>query len=155
MRPLLILELLNEVAQKDGRQNITHHDIELVRKSCVFTTHTPVVAGHDQFSLTLVRQVLGSLRRYIDTGDALSVNLAKRITNNATSQAWASGEARLNMTYLALTMSRYVNGVARKHGEVSRELLGDYGIDAITNGVHVERWASKPIARLFDRYIPG
>ncbi len=152
---LLILELLDEVAQKEGRQNIIRHDIEIVRKSCVFTTHTPVTAGHDQFSLTLVRQVLGSLRRYVDTGDALSVNLAKRITNNATSQALESGEARLNMTYLALTMSRYVNGVARKHGKVSRELLGDYGIDAITNGVHVGRWVSKPIATLFDLYIPG
>ncbi len=152
---LLILELLDEAAKKEGRENITRHNIEVVRKSCVFTTHTPVAAGHDQFPLKLVSQVLGSLRRYVDTGDALSVNLAKRITNNATSQAWASGEAKLNMTYLALTMSHYVNGVARKHGEVSRELLGDYGIDAITNGVHIERWVSKPIARLFDCYVPG
>ncbi len=152
---LLILELLDEIAQKEGRQNIIRPDIETACKSCVFTTHTPVAAGHDQFSLTLVRQVLGSLRRYVDTGDALSVNLAKRITNNATNQALESGEAKLNMTYLALTMSRYVNGVAKKHGEVSRELLGDYGIDAITNGVHVGRWVSKPIAALFDFYIPG
>lgn len=149
----LIPELLNEATRAEGRENIIHRDIQLVRKACVFTTHTPVFAGHDQFPIALVRQVLGSLDRYIDNNDSL--NIVKRITNNANEQELISGAAKLNMTYLALTMSRYVNGVARKHGEVSRELLGDHGIDAITNGVHVKRWVTKPIAKLFDRYVPS
>ena len=61
----------------------------------------------------------------------------------------------LNLTYLALNFSHYVNGVAMRHGEVSRRMFGGYTIDAITNGVHVERWTSEPFRTLFDRYISG
>jgi starch phosphorylase len=60
----------------------------------------------------------------------------------------------LNMTYLALNLSRYVNGVAKKHGEVSRLMFAEYDIDAITNGVHAATWVSKPFSELYDRYIP-
>ena len=58
------------------------------------------------------------------------------------------------MTYLGLNMSRYINGVAKKHGEISRLLFAGYCIDAITNGVHVGRWVSPPFAELFDRHVP-
>jgi glycogen phosphorylase len=67
----------------------------------------------------------------------------------------------LNMTYLALNLSRYVNGVAKKHGEVSQLLLlpkdafHHYQIDHITNGVHLATWASPSFAGLFDRHVPG
>jgi len=61
----------------------------------------------------------------------------------------------LNMTYLALNLSHYVNGVAKKHGEVSRLMFAGYNIDAITNGVHAATWTADPLARLYDRYISG
>lgn len=59
------------------------------------------------------------------------------------------------MTYLALNLSHYVNGVAKKHGEISRLMFAEYTIDAITNGVHAATWVSEPFQRLYDRYIPG
>ena len=61
----------------------------------------------------------------------------------------------LNMTYLALNFSHYVNGVAMRHGEVSRRMFGGYHIDAITNGVHAATWVSEPFRTLFDRHIPS
>ena len=56
----------------------------------------------------------------------------------------------LNMTFLALNLSHYVNGAAQKHGEVSRHLFGGDAIDAITNGVHAAAWVSPPFQKLFD-----
>ena len=58
------------------------------------------------------------------------------------------------MTYLGLNMSRYVNGVAKKHGQVSRLMFAGYHIDAITNGVHAATWASPPFQALYDGHIP-
>jgi glycogen phosphorylase len=133
---LLSLELLEEEAKKAGRAAINHDDVEAVRRKCVFTTHTPVPAGHDQFPLDLVIRVLGR-REIYDMKDVFCC------------------EGRLNMTYLALNLSHYVNGVAKKHGEVSRLMFAGYKIDAITNGVHAATWTSPPFQELYDKYIPG
>ena len=133
---LLTLELLDEEARNAGRKSINHDDVEAVRKKCVFTTHTPVPAGHDQFPMDLVSRVLGR-REIYDMKDVFCC------------------EGRLNMTYLALNLSHYVNGVAKKHGEVSRLMFAGYNIDAITNGVHVATWTAAPFQELYDRYIPG
>lgn len=133
---LLALELLDEAAGEAGRSLPTRDDVEAVRRKCVFTTHTPVAAGHDQFPLALVHQVLGR-HEVEEMKDVFCCN------------------DLLNMTYLALNLSRYVNGVAKKHGEISRLMFAGYDIDAITNGVHAATWASEPFARLFDHYIPG
>jgi starch phosphorylase len=133
---LLALELLDEEAQRSGRQSITAEDIEAVRRKCVFTTHTPVPAGQDQFPLDLVSRVLG--RGEVDEmRDVFCCNDV------------------LNMTYLALNLSHYINGVAKKHGEIFRLMFAGYNIDAITNGVHAATWALEPFAQLYDRYIPG
>ena len=59
------------------------------------------------------------------------------------------------MTFLALSLSHYVNGVAKKHGEVSQLMFAQYKIDAITNGVHVATWAAPSFQTLFDRRMPG
>jgi len=134
---LLTVELLQQTATSAGKPAATKDDIEAVRKKCVFTTHTPVPAGHDQFPMDLVRQVLG---------DHHEINRMKDV--------FCQGDV-LNMTYLALRMSRYVNGVAKKHGEVSRLMFAPYQIDSITNGVHAATWVSDPFQRLFDRHIPG
>jgi starch phosphorylase len=65
------------------------------------------------------------------------------------------GDEGLNMTLLALNLSHYVNGVAKKHGEVSRGMFPGYSIDSITNGVHSYTWTSESFKRLYDKYIPG
>ena len=133
---LLALELLDEQAQRGGRQSFTHDDVQAVRKKCIFTTHTPVPAGQDSFPKDLANQVLGrpevdEIRDVFYCGD------------------------HLDMTFLALNLSHYVNGVARKHGEISRLLFAGYTIDAITNGVHAATWATEPFSRLYDRYVSG
>jgi len=129
---LLVLELLRERKEKEE----AGWDFEGVRKSCVFTTHTPVSAGHDQFSYSLVQNVLGKY---------LPPEIIKML----------GGEDNLNMTFLALNLSHYVNGVAKKHGEVSRGIFPGYPIDSITNGVHSYTWTSDSFKRLYDKYIPG
>lgn len=133
---LLTLELLDEAAQRSGSEMITETEVAAVRRQCVFTTHTPVEAGHDKFPMDMVRQVLG------DHPVFLMENVF-------------CCEDMLNMTYLALNLSHYVNGVAKKHGEVSRIMFGGYKIDAITNGVHAARWTSPAFQKLFDEHIPG
>jgi starch phosphorylase len=64
-------------------------------------------------------------------------------------------QGRLNMTYLALNLSGFVNGVAKKHGEVSSLMYAGYIIDSITNGVHAATWTAAPFRRLNDRYVPS
>jgi starch phosphorylase len=134
---LLTLELLEEEAKKGGRDSVIRDDIEAVRKKCIFTTHTPVPAGHDQFPTDLVAGILGHREVFAKMQDIFCC------------------EGRLNMTYLALNLSHYVNGVAKKHGEVSRQMFTGYAIDAITNGVHTSTWVAEPFQALFDCYIPG
>ena len=132
---LLTLELLDEQVRDKEDEAITPDAIAAVHEQCVFTTHTPVAAGHDQFPMDLVRQVLGHHKAF---------TLEGVFCCNST----------LNMTYLALNLSRYVNGVAKKHGEISQQMFEGYKIDAITNGIH-SRWVSEPMQDLFDRHIPG
>jgi starch phosphorylase len=129
---LLTLELLHE--RKKNQES--GWDIDRVRRMCVFTTHTPVPAGMDQFSYDLVEQVLDG---FID------INFLKRI----------GGEEKLNMTLLALNLSHYENGVAKEHGVVSREMFPGYRIDSITNGVHSATWVCESFQTLYDKYIPG
>lgn len=64
-------------------------------------------------------------------------------------------QGELNMTWLALNLSRYINGVAKRHAEISRHLFAPYTIDAITNGIHAASWAAAPIAAMLDTYVPG
>jgi starch phosphorylase len=133
---LLTLALLEEEARKRGEGTFTRDDLEAVRERCVFTTHTPVAAGHDKFPLELAARVIG-MPQLREMEDVLC------------------HEGLLNMTYLALNLSEYVNGVAKKHGEVSRLMFAHHEVDAITNGVHLATWASRPFQELFDRRIPG
>ncbi|MEK6759549.1 MAG: alpha-glucan family phosphorylase [Deltaproteobacteria bacterium] len=111
-------------------------DIEKVKDLCVFTTHTPVEAGHDKFSYDLVREVVGEI---------IPFDVLKTL----------AGPDKLNLTLLAMNLSQYINGVAKKHGEVSKVLFPGYKIQAITNGVHTFTWTCESFARLYDKYIPG
>ncbi|MBZ5491927.1 MAG: alpha-glucan family phosphorylase [Acidobacteriia bacterium] len=133
---LLALALLEEHVAGRSPAESSAEETAFVRKKCVFTTHTPVPAGHDQFSNGLVRRVLGDER-----------------TATLERAGCLSGEV-LNMTDLALRFSHYINGVAMQHGEVSRGMFPEYSIRAITNGVHAGTWASLPFQELYDRHIP-
>jgi starch phosphorylase len=132
---LLCLHLLER--QLGGRPHWEARvgDVEAVARRCIFTTHTPVPAGHDRFTMELTRTVLTDKAALLDT-------LA----------LWEGAE--LNMTRLALRCSRFINGVAMRHQEVSQEMFPEFPIGAITNGVHATTWTSEPFRRLFDRHIP-
>ncbi|MFH1589922.1 MAG: alpha-glucan family phosphorylase [archaeon] len=110
--------------------------LEEVREKCVFTTHTPVPAGHDQFPRELAEPMLG---------DLLTSEMKKDLFI----------DEKLNMTYLGLKFSKFINGVAKKHGEVSRSMFPGYHIESITNGVHSKFWTSPPFRELFDKYLKG
>src|SRR6476661_176552 len=120
---LLTLELLGEEAEKAGRESIRGEDIDKVRCKCVFTTHTPVPAGHDRFPMEFLTRAFPERRDFLDLKDASSAELLRRVlqaeTNFPDLQEAAKRGASLNMTHLALNMSTYVNGVATLHGEVS------------------------------------
>ncbi|MGQ0667805.1 MAG: alpha-glucan family phosphorylase [Nitrospiraceae bacterium] len=132
---LLVIGLLEEErAAKGADQPVTPETVDAVRHRCVFTTHTPVPAGHDQFPSDMAHRVLGD-------------------------RLWGwlkicGQDTVLNMTALALRCSRYVNGVAMKHGEVSHSLFPGYPIHSITNGVHAATWTAPSFQALYDRRVP-
>ncbi len=112
-------------------------DVEAVRGRCVFTTHTPVPAGHDRFPEELVREVLGDLQ-------------AERLA-----ELGCLDRGELNMTELGMTFSHYINAVSLRHHQVSQAMFPQFRIASVTNGVHAGRWAAPSFRRLFDRHIPG
>ena len=156
---LLTIELLDEETQLSGHTSIKADDIERVRSKSVFTTHTPVPAGHDKFPVEYLTRLFPDLSRMFDGKDPSSVDLIKGILQVEQSypdlQEAARRGASLNMTHLALSLSNYVNGVAKLHGEVSRRMFPNVPIEAITNGVHAATWASPSFRDLFDRLIPS
>ena len=154
---LLALELLGEEAEKAGRTSIRGEDIEKVRSKCIFTTHTPVPAGHDRFPMEYLTRVFPDQNSFFDLKDASSADLVKNVLQAEQAypdlQEAARAGASVNMTYLALGMSTYVNGVAKLHGETSRKMFPQVPIEAITNGVHAVTWTSPAFKELFDRCI--
>lgn len=133
---LLVLELGYEEMQRRGLKQVDREIAVAVRTWCVFTTHTPVPAGHDQFPLSLLHRVLTDFDHAYDKS-AVEFCL----------------DGVLNMTYLALDNSHYINGVAKRHGEISRQMFGQYKIDSITNGVHAGFWIAPAIQAVLDRHI--
>ena len=156
---LLSLELLAEEAREAGRASIRGEDIEKVRGKCVFTTHTPVPAGHDRFPMEYLTRVFPKQTEFLDLKDASAADFMKRVLQAEQTypgiREAARGGATLNLTQLALSLSTYVNGVAKVHGETSRQMFPHVPIEAITNGVHAGTWTSPAFQQLFDRYIPS
>ncbi len=109
-------------------------DIECVKEKCVFTTHTPVAAGHDTFDIEMVGRVI---KDYYPWHTKL-----------------AEHDGKFNMTYLALNLSTYVNGVAKRHKEVSMQMFPGREIHSITNGIHSSTWISNNMALVFSNHIP-
>ncbi|MGH9297972.1 MAG: alpha-glucan family phosphorylase [Acidimicrobiales bacterium] len=146
-------ELLHELAPDSGRAPTFHMNeghsallvlrelddmpLDLVRQHCAFTTHTPVVAGHDRFSADAVEQVLGARRA--EQLDSLGCLV----------------DGELNMTELGIAGSSFVNGVSLRHREVTEAMFPGVEIASVTNGIHVATWAGPPVAALFDCHLPG
>jgi starch phosphorylase len=133
---LVTLALLEEQTWARGLQAMEPAEREAVSQHCVFTTHTPLAAGHDEFPVDLVREALGDEQ------------------TNFLIEAQCCGNGVLSMTNVALSFSRYVNGVSMRHEEVARKIFSNHQVDAITNGVHAVTWTSPPFRQLYDRYIP-
>jgi len=121
----LTLELLKE----------NNFDDKEVRKRCAFTTHTPIAAGHDVFPYDLAWNIVGNM---------LPWHIKK-----------VAGDEMLSMTLLAMNESSYTCGVSRIHGKVAADMLGNGNIDYITNGIHHPTWASSPIRKMLDTYVPN
>ena len=134
---LLTLALLESEMGGGPLNSPTEADIQQVRNKCVFTTHTPVPAGHDRFSTEQAIRILG--------GDRTS----------RLEQLGIFEDNLLNMTILTLRFSRYANDVAMQHGKISREIFPQYQIDAITNDVHTPTWISEPVQQMLDTHIPS
>ena len=106
-----------------------------VRRRCVFTTHTPVSAGHDEFPFDLVKSVLTPTQ----LESLAKIQLPSR---------------DLNMTQLALHLSGFVNGVTKRHAALSRQLFPGFPFESITNGVHSGTWTAPSLQKLFDEHVP-
>jgi starch phosphorylase len=134
----LTLELLHEFKMdiEEVWDESRIWNAEPVKNLCVFTTHTPVEAGHDKFTYELYRKVIG---------DYFPENILKKL----------AGDDNVNMTLLGFNLSNHVNGVAKKHGEVSQNMFPGYEINAITNGVHSYTWTCEYMKKLYDKYLPG
>jgi glycogen phosphorylase len=133
----LTLELLRRRRRSDPGTNRLAHEVDHVRDMCVFTTHTPVEAGHDRFAYEDVARILGTEFVPLDEIKPLA------------------GEDRLNMTRLALNLSGYINGVARRHAETTQRMFPGYRIAAITNGVHAPTWTHGAFAKLYQAILPN
>jgi len=125
-----------------------------VSREVVFTTHTPVPAGHDRFDAGLIEEHIGPLREALGLSKESLLGLGRENANN--------GDELFCMTVLALRLSRRANAVSALHAEVSRamwtglfrdKLEDDIPIGHITNGVHVPSWLAPQMFRLYDRHL--
>ena len=134
---LLGVELLRRFAYRpeEVRDGEPLYDIPRIREMCSFTTHTPVESGHDRFDYELVNRVFDK------TFDLSPIRPL-------------AGETSFNMTRLALSLSEYVNGVAKSHADISNKMFPGYNVHAITNGVHPFTWTADSFSKIYDRYIP-
>ena len=125
-----------------------------VSREVVFTTHTPVPAGHDRFDAGLIEEHIGPLRESLGLSQESLMGLGRENSGN--------GEELFCMTVLALRLSRRANAVSALHAEVSRHMWtglyrdkveDDVPIGHITNGVHVPSWLAPQMFRLYDRHL--
>ncbi len=135
---LLALDLLRRYPRPPDQvdANDIVYDVGPVRDRCVFTTHTPVEAGHDRFPYDLVSRLLDG---YVDVAQLKLL----------------AGADNMNMTHLALKLSGYVNGVASRHAETTNRMFPGYHVRSITNGIHAPTWAHLSFAKLFNRHFPS
>jgi starch phosphorylase len=146
--------LLERIRERMEEGKMSYEDaVQEVRATSVFTTHTPVPAGHDVFPFDLIDRYFGKFCSRLGLSQDDFFNLGRNP---------ADPNAGFNMTAFALKMSDYHNGVSARHGEVSRKMWQPLWPDkpedqipiiSITNGVHVPTWISPKMKILFDRYL--
>jgi starch phosphorylase len=145
--------LLENVRQQVEDGKSFDDAVASVRKHSVFTTHTPVPAGHDAFSYHLIDQYFSSFR------EQLGISREQLLNLGAHEEEWGTA---FNMTVLALQLSGQVNAVSKLHGEVSREMwqgawpdraVEDVPIISVTNGVHIPTWIAGEMDDLFGKYL--
>ena len=149
----LTLELAREVVQ--GEKQSFAAAMQTVKQQCVFTTHTPVAAGNDEFDASLVTRAFGP-----DYLSELGLSEEEFLALGRVDPA--NNTERYGLTPLAIRMCRSTNGVSRKHGEVSRALwqklwpdkkLEEIPISYITNGVHAPTWVSLLLRYLLEHHL--
>jgi glycogen phosphorylase len=147
----LILELIRE---KLAEGKLLKEAKALTKQQCIFTTHTPVEAGHDRFSHDLINYVMVKLQ------PALGLSLSELMALGQVHEG--SQTEPFTMTVLALKMSRAANGVSELHGQVSRAMwqplfpgktVDNIPIGHITNGVHLVGWMKGPVRRFWKRKL--
>ena len=156
---LLGIELARRTTHspEDLRPGESPYDLPRVRALCRFTTHTPVEAGHDHFPYDLVERLFASRSYAVGRTQSASAGSADAVPGPIDFRVLRglAGTEALNMTALALSLSDFVNGVARRHAELSARLYPGNHVRAITNGVHPYTWTSPGVRGLYDRYVPG
>lgn len=131
--------------------------LEIAPRTSVFTTHTPVVAGHDVFPADLVKPYIAPLQDKLGVSEKEILSWGQPF--------WKDADGQFSMFVLGLRMSQFCNGVSRLHGSVARKMwahiwpdrpVDEIPITHITNGAHVPSWISYELSLLFDRYLgPG
>ncbi len=144
---LLGVELLRRYtyARSELQAGESPYDVPRVRQLCRFTTHTPVEAGHDRFSYELVKRLFSGAQSAVAVPSPVDLDELRQL----------AGADSLNMTRLALSLSDFVNGVAKQHAEISSRMYPGYQVRAITNGVHPYTWTTPSFRELYDRYVAG
>ncbi len=147
--------VLEAIANRMQEEGLTFDQaVPRVSREVVFTTHTPVPAGHDRFSAGLIEEHLGPLRERLGLSDRQLMDLGREIAGNEFEE--------FCMTVLGLKLSRRANAVSALHGEVSRamwtglypgKLEDEVPIGHITNGVHVPTWLAPQMFRIYDRHL--
>ena len=145
----LIIKRLRNLIREQGLS--FDEATNIIRASTVFTTHTPVPAGNEEFEIQLVKYYLEN------EITACGISFDQFVT-----YARIKGNHNFSMSVLAIRFSKYVNAVSKLHSLVSREIWhpiypqlyeDEFPVQAITNGVHVQTWLNRQMARLFDRYL--
>ena len=138
-----------------GRRKLSFSEaLEVIRSSSLFTTHTPVPAGHDAFPESMIRQYMSHYPDVLGITWEQYINLGKTNPNDP--------NEKFSMSVLACNLSQEVNGVSWLHGEVSKDILGniwpgyfknELHIGYVTNGVHFPTWVATKLRRLYERYF--
>jgi len=166
---LLVPELTLRTAQRLSKKTTDRTVLAEVKERCVFTTHTPVPAGHDRFPMEMVHQILdpeivallhaepeGAMHEApMDADPTAKPAESQRTGGVAMAEPAAATDGTLNMTLTGFWGSGRINAVARRHAEVSRTMFGRDDIRSVTNGIHATTWVCGDMAQLFDKKIPA
>lgn len=149
---LLVFERIHELVKQ--KHVSFEQALDIIRGSSVFTTHTPVPAGHEVYDDALVRRYLG----YYEASTGVDVGRLLELGHSESGES----DGRFNLTALAIRSTRYVNAVSRLHAQVSNQMWrhmferpaeAEQPIRSITNGIHTLSWVGDDLLELFSRFL--